>query len=53
MTLEWLRRVMPQFDEQLRTFLFTSGPIEHANHAEESGGASGSLGIGSLSKGGK
>ncbi|HOE62676.1 MAG TPA: ferritin-like domain-containing protein [Candidatus Sumerlaeota bacterium] len=53
MTLEWLRRVMPQFDEQLRTFLFTSGPIGHANHAEESGGASGSLGIGSLSKGGK
>lgn len=27
MTLEWLRRNMPGWDEQLRTYLFSSGPI--------------------------
>lgn len=27
MTLEWLRRNMPGWDEQLRTYLFTEGPI--------------------------
>ena len=53
MALEWLRRQMPQFDEQLRTFLFTNGPVAHMGHGAEPGAASGSLGIGSLSKGGK
>src|SRR5258706_16415564 len=27
MNLEWLRRNMPKWDEVLRTYLFTSGPI--------------------------
>jgi uncharacterized protein len=27
MTLEWIRRQDPAFDEQLRLYLFTSGPI--------------------------
>lgn len=27
MTLEWLRRNMPVWDEELRTYLFTDGPI--------------------------
>jgi uncharacterized protein len=27
MTLEWLRRRDPTFDEELRTYLFTDGPI--------------------------
>ena len=27
MTLEWLRRNMPAWDEALRTYLFTEGPI--------------------------
>jgi len=59
MALEWLRRRLPKFDEELRTYLFTSGPI---SGLEEGGGAEseqtgesaeprqGSLGIGSLRK---
>ncbi len=27
MCLEWLRRQLPRFDEELKTYLFTSGPI--------------------------
>ncbi|HSH37118.1 ferritin-like domain-containing protein [Schnuerera sp.] len=27
MTLEWLRRNMPVWDEELKTYLFTEGPI--------------------------
>lgn len=27
MTLEWLRRRLPHLDQQLRTYLFTEGPI--------------------------
>ena len=27
MTLEWLRRKIPKFDEELKAYLFTSGPI--------------------------
>lgn len=55
MTLEWLRRKMPKFDEELRTYLFTSGAIteleEGAEGGSESEGESGSdqdLGIGKL-----
>ena len=61
MTLEWLRRHDPQWDRQLRTYLFTQDPITEIEEAEDegeegSGGAGaaagdGSLGIGSL-KGG-
>ena len=56
MTLEWLRRRDPKFDEVLRTYLFTELPIVEVEHeAEAEGGgagatrvADGSLGIGSL-----
>ncbi len=55
MALEWLRRRVPKFDEELRTYLFTSAPIteveEEGEEQEEDGGAgtrasSGDLGIG-------
>ena len=47
MTLEWLRRRDPQLDEQLRTYLFTSGSILSVEEdatgdpdADDGGGAS-------------
>ena len=57
MTIEWLRRRDPVFDERLRTYLFTEGDIlgieeeaEHGGHADDapSTTSSPSLGIGSL-----
>jgi ferritin-like protein len=61
MTLEWLRRHSPVFDEHLRTYLFSDKPIvgiEHDIGAEDTGkddpvpgkaaATPGSLGIGSL-----
>jgi ferritin-like protein len=59
MVLEWLRRRNPVIDRELRTYLFTSGPItgvEEGAHGgdEEAGEAEpkdGSLGIGSLKAG--
>ena len=51
MTLEWIRRQDPALDEQLRLYLFTSGPIDRAERAGASGAASpssGDLGLGSL-----
>jgi hypothetical protein len=55
MILEWLRRLMPKFDEELRTYLFTSGSIAGMEEGEGHGGgarvsASGSLGIGKFTK---
>ena len=59
MTLEWLRRNMPKWDEMLRTYLFTVGEItaiEAASEKDEAaprgaapagGSAHGDLGIGS------
>ncbi len=58
MTLEWLRRRMPKFDAELRTYLFTDQPITQVEEAEEGGGDAGkgntttdSLGIGKFKKG--
>jgi uncharacterized protein len=62
MTLEWLRRRDPKLDEELRTYLFTEGPItgveaEAMGRGDPLGGPTdappsptpdGSLGIGSL-----
>ena len=53
MTLEWLRRHDPVWDEQLRNYLFTDKPIlqvEHDIEEREAGQGDGdsSLGIGSL-----
>lgn len=55
MALEWLRRRMPEFDRELRTYLFTSGPIVGIEAGAEDAGTSestgdNSLGIGSLRK---
>jgi uncharacterized protein len=56
MTLEWLRRKMPKFDEELRTYLFTSQPVTQIeDSAEEESEASAAetrgnddLGVGKL-----
>jgi ferritin-like protein len=50
MTLEWLRRKMPGWDEQLRTYLFKEGPIEDeaSDGAEPAGRRANDLGVGSL-----
>ncbi len=54
MVLEWLRRNMPGWDEELRDNLFTEGPIGHADegnpHHEDSNQVQGSLNLGSLKK---
>lgn len=51
MTLEWLRRNMDGWDEELRTYLFTEGDLTtleegEAENGQPSGG--GSLKIGDL-----
>ena len=53
MTLEWLRRNDPEWDHELRTYLFTDGPILEMEHADADAGSEvapgdGSLAIGSL-----
>lgn len=55
MTLEWLRRRIPEFDEQLRKYLFTEGAILEPRAAAESvptenGALARGLGVGSLRK---
>lgn len=37
MTLEWIRRKVPKFDETLRTYLFTTGDITAIEEAEDGG----------------
>lgn len=60
MVLEWLRRNDAQFEDHLRTYLFTEADVtaiedeaEHGggNGGEKTGPGNGSLGIGSLKKG--
>ena len=49
MTLEWLRRNMDGWDEELKTYLFTEAPIvdvEEIGESEEDDSKSGDLGIG-------
>ena len=52
MTLEWLRRNMPGWDEELRNFLFKEGDIaehhDHDEHDDEETNTSGDLGIGKI-----
>lgn len=58
MTLEWLRRRMPKFDAELRTYLFTEAPItevedaagEAGPEAGENGAHGGDLGLGKFTK---
>jgi len=47
MALEWLRRNMNGWDEELRTYLFTSVPVTEAEETGESAG-NGRLKIGKL-----
>jgi uncharacterized protein len=69
MTLEWIRRRDPVFDEAMRTYLFTTAPITEIEEEVDGGGGTGdkdggakpaggngaatSLGIGSLKKVGR
>lgn len=46
MTLEWLRRRDPKLDEELRTYLFTEGPITHLEEAAMGRGEGGEGGGG-------
>jgi hypothetical protein len=51
MTLEWLRRNMPGWDEQLRTYLFTEGSlleVEKAAESEEASPSNKGLSIGNM-----
>jgi uncharacterized protein len=55
MVLEWLRRNMPQWDEELKTYLFTEAPIteveeiaENEEQSEQKDDKSGNLKVGSL-----
>ena len=54
MTIEWLRRNMPAWDEELRTYLFTEGDITELEEAGGEGssasGDASDLGIGSMKK---
>ncbi|MFO8054972.1 MAG: ferritin-like domain-containing protein [Bacteroidales bacterium] len=51
MTLEWLRRNMAGWDEELKTYLFKEGDIAHHGHEEEdegNGENTSDLGIGKI-----
>lgn len=58
MLLEWLRRNVPEFDGELKTYLFQDAPITRIEEGAEAGdpaedgvtpaGGAGSLGIGAL-----
>ena len=54
MAIEWLRRNVPAWEENLRTYLFTDQPITEVEESAEGGEAqpaasrTGDLGIGSL-----
>jgi len=51
MTLEWLRRNMPGWDEELRNWLFKEGPIVEGHgeeEEEESQNENADLGIGKI-----
>ncbi|KAB3530330.1 hypothetical protein F8154_13920 [Alkaliphilus pronyensis] len=54
MTLEWLRRNMPVWDEQMKSCLFKDGPIvgDHGGEDEDHGApaSTGGLNIGNLKK---
>lgn len=54
MTLEWLRRSVPTWDQNLRKYLFTTGSIAATEHAAKEGAndVARGLGLGRLAGGG-
>ena len=50
MTLEWLRRCMPKWDEALRTYLFTEGPITEIEEKKKEAAATEAAATGSERK---
>ena len=50
MTLEWLRRNEPGWDDVLRTYLFTDAPITRIEESEENGASPSGLALGDLRK---
>ncbi|MDR1875429.1 MAG: ferritin [Synergistaceae bacterium] len=51
MLIEWLRRNMPKWDENLRTYLFTSAPLTEVESAgAEGAGADGDLSVRSTNR---
>lgn len=48
-TLEWIRRRSPEFDDQMRTYLFTEAPILEVEEQKTNGNGSAVRGDGSLS----
>ncbi len=54
MAIEWLRRNMPGWDEELRTYLFKDGPIghhdDHDHDDHDDSKDTGSLNIGKIKK---
>ena len=50
MAIEWLRRNLPAWDKELRTYLFTEGPITQIEEGIENNSTSSHLNIGSMKK---
>ncbi len=48
MILEWLRRTIPAFDEELRTYLFTDEPITGIEEDDDKSSMNQGLGMGSM-----
>jgi len=48
MILEWLRRNMPGWDEEMKTYLFTEAPITELEYDEEETNSNGDLKIRNL-----
>ncbi len=48
MTLEWLRRNMPGWDEEMREILFKDGPLGHHGHDDGDDAPHKDLGLGNL-----
>ena len=48
MTLEWLRKNMPGWDEELRNWLFKEGPILEGEEGTEEESSKNDLGIGKI-----
>jgi uncharacterized protein len=48
MILEWLRRTIPAFDDELRTYLFTDEPITGIEEDDDKSSVNQGLGMGSM-----